>query len=64
MILDVTAMKQYTNPQAYQTLIQGLDADKIIFVLPEGSSLCTPNFLSHLISKYQFFPLCVIFLSQ
>lgn len=50
MVLDVTAIKQYKDLSTYETLIQGLDADKIIFLLPEGSSLCTPNFLSHLIS--------------
>ena len=50
MILDVTAMKQYNDLRNYEVLIQGLGADKIIFLLPEGSPLCTPNFLSHLIS--------------
>jgi hypothetical protein len=50
MILDVTAMKQYTDLRNYERLIQGLGADKIIFLLPEGSPLCTPNFLGHLIS--------------
>lgn len=50
MILDVTAIKQYKDLKTYETLIQGLDAEKIIFLLPEGSSLCTPNFLGHLIS--------------
>ena len=50
MILDVTALKQYKDLATYESLIQGLEADKIVFLLPEGSSLCTPNFLSHLIS--------------
>ena len=50
MILDVTAMKQYTDLRNYEVLIRGLGADKIIFLLPEGSPLCTPNFLGHLIS--------------
>ena len=50
MILDVTAIKQYKELRSYEELVKGLDADKIIFVLPEGSSLCTPNFLSKLIS--------------
>ena len=50
MILDVTALKQYTDLKTYEILTQGLDPDKIIFLLPEGSALCTPNFLGHLIS--------------
>ena len=50
MILDVTAMKQYKEIQTYKTLTEGLDPEKIVFLLPEGSSLCTPNFLGHLIS--------------
>ena len=50
MILDVTALKDYKNVQVYDELVKGLDANKIIFVLPEGSDLCTPNFLSRLIN--------------
>jgi hypothetical protein len=49
MILDVTAIKDYDSLETYQVLSQGLVVDKIIFLLPEGSKLCTPNFLSHLI---------------
>ena len=49
MILDVTALKNYDSLDTYQALVNGLAADKIIFLLPEGSKLCTPNFLSHLI---------------
>ena len=49
MILDVTAIKGYTELETYEKLSKGLVADKIIFLLPEGSKLCTPNFLSHLI---------------
>ena len=50
MILDVTAIKNYTEIKNYEILAKGLDPDKIIFLLPEGSNLCTPNFLGHLIS--------------
>ena len=50
MILDVTSLKNYTDLTTYETLVQGLDPEKIIFLLPEGSALCTPNFLGHLIS--------------
>lgn len=50
MILDVTALNNYDDIGTYDTLVRGLDPSKIIFYLPEGSSLCTTNFLSHLIS--------------
>jgi len=50
MILDVTAIKQYKELRTYELLTKGLDPEKIIFFLPEGSQLCTPNFLGHLIS--------------
>ena len=49
MILDVTAIKNYSELEPYEIISKGLVADKIIFLLPEGSKLCTPNFLSHLI---------------
>lgn len=49
MILDVTAIKDYTELETYEKLSKGLVPDKIIFLLPAGSRLCTPNFLSHLI---------------
>ena len=50
MILDVTALKDYDHLEPYEVLAKGLDPNKIIFLLPEGSKLCTPNFLSKLIS--------------
>lgn len=50
MILDVTALKDYTEFITYEKLIHGLEADKIIFLLPEGTNLCTSNFLGQLIS--------------
>lgn len=49
MILDVTALKNCEDINSYKTLISGIDADKIIFYLPENTSLCTANFLSKLI---------------
>lgn len=49
MIIDVTAIKNYMEIETYNELSNGLDVSKIIFLLPEGSKLCTPNFLSHLI---------------
>ena len=50
MILDVTALKSFDDIQTYEQLVAGLDATKIVFLLPEGSKLCTPNFLGQLIS--------------
>jgi len=50
MILDVTSLKKYNDIKTYEVLTKGLDPDKIIFLLPEGSNLCTPHFLSQLIS--------------
>lgn len=49
MILDVTAIKNYESINSYQTLANGLDVEKIIFYLPEGSNLCTSNFLANLV---------------
>ena len=49
MILDVTAINNYKELETYEELTKGLVPDKIIFLLPEGTKLCTPNFLSHLI---------------
>ena len=50
MILDVTALKEYDDYKTYQRLTTGIDAEKLILWLPEGSNLCTPNFLARLIS--------------
>ena len=50
MILDVTSLKNYRDLRTYDILAKGLDPDKFILLLPEGSELCTPNFLGHLIS--------------
>lgn len=50
MILDVTALKGYTEIGTYEELVNGIDRDKIVFLLPPGSALCTPNFLSRFIS--------------
>ena len=50
MILDVTSLNNYTDFHIYEQLVHGLEADKIIFLLPEGSKLCTSNFLAHLIN--------------
>lgn len=50
MILDVTALKNNNDIRSYEVLTKGIDPERIIFLLPDGSQLTTPNFLSHLIS--------------
>ena len=50
MILDVTAINDYHSVKNFQTIAMGLDAEKIVFFLPEGSDVCTSNFLSKLVS--------------
>lgn len=50
MILDVTAIKDYHSVKSFQTIAMGLDVEKIVFFLPEGSDICTSNFLSKLVS--------------
>jgi len=50
MVIDVTALKGNDDTNTYQRLVKYLDPDKIVFLLPEGSALCTPSFLSKLIS--------------
>lgn len=50
MVLDVTAIKNYSDILNYKTLSEGLDVDKIIFFIPEGSKLCTPIFLAKLVT--------------
>lgn len=50
MILDVTALKEYENPTTYKIIVDGINPDKVIFYLPEGSDLCTSGFLSRLIN--------------
>lgn len=49
MILDVTAISDNDSIDSYVTISRGLGADKIIFLLPQGSSMCTPSFLAKLI---------------
>ncbi len=50
MIIDVTALKANDDFHTYEKLVSYLDPEKIVFLLPEGSKLCTPNFLGYLIS--------------
>lgn len=50
MILDVTAIRNCNNIETYQIIAKGLDVEKIVFYLPEGSELCTSSFLGSLVS--------------
>lgn len=50
MILDITAIDGNNDIRNYQALVEGLDTDKLILFLPEGSDYCKANFLSNLIS--------------
>lgn len=50
MILDVTALKSFNDVNQYRALIKSFDANRLVFLLPEGSEVCTPKFLGKLIS--------------
>lgn len=50
MILDVSAIKNFRDVESFQVIANGLDAEKIIFFLPEGSDICTTSFLGKLVS--------------
>ena len=50
LILDVTALRDQEDIRSYEVIAQGLDLDKVIFLMPEGSKLCTASFLARLIS--------------
>jgi len=50
MIIDVTALKDYTNIITYQKLSIGLPVDKIILLIPSNTVAASSMFLSKLIS--------------
>lgn len=50
MILDITALKDYNDISNIQKISIGLDADKIIFLLPNSEVSSSSSFLSKLIS--------------
>ena len=50
MILDATAIKNYRDIENFKKIVEGLDADKIIFFLPKGTEVCTSNFISNLVT--------------
>lgn len=50
MILDITALKDYTDIRTIQKLSLSLDMNKVILVLDENSNTVSPEFMSKLIS--------------
>ena len=50
MILDVTALKNYSDISTLQKLSVALDMDKVILVLDDSSELSSRQFLSNIIS--------------
>ena len=50
MIIDVTAIKDYADFRTYEIIKNGLEVDKLIFLLPEDTPLCTADFLARLIN--------------
>lgn len=50
MILDITALKDYTDIKTIQKLSVSLDMSKIILVLDENTNTVSPEFMSQLIS--------------
>ena len=50
MILDITAIKNYTDIKTLQKLSIALDMDKIILVLDDSAESSSPDYLSKLIS--------------
>lgn len=50
MILDITALKDYTDIKTIQKLSISLDMDKLILLLDDSETTSSPEFLSQLIS--------------
>lgn len=50
MILDITALKNYTDIKVVQKLSLSIDMNKVILVLDEESNTVSPEFMSQLIS--------------
>jgi len=50
MVLDVTALVDYEKIETYQTLVNELDASKIVFMLPNKTKVCTFSFLTKLVN--------------
>ncbi|MBR1376898.1 MAG: hypothetical protein IJ565_03695 [Bacilli bacterium] len=50
MVLDITALKDYTDIKTLQKLSISLDMDKLILLLDDSPEVSSPEFLSQLIS--------------
>lgn len=50
IVIDITAINNNKDVNTFKSLSEGLDTDKLILFLPEGSEFCTTEFLSNLIS--------------
>lgn len=50
MIIDITAIKESYDINNIKVLSEGLETEKLIFYLPEGTDYCSPNYLSDLIT--------------
>lgn len=50
MILDITAINDGDDINNIKIISEGLDTDKLIFYLPEGTDFCSVDYLSSLIS--------------
>lgn len=50
MIIDITAIKDYTNLNVIQKLSVSFDMNKVILLLDSNSSVSTPDYLSKIIS--------------
>lgn len=50
MVIDVTALKDYTNIDTYRELINLIDPEKVVLFIPEGNAICTPTFMAQLIA--------------
>lgn len=52
MILDITALKDYTNIKTLQKLSLSLDMDRLVLLLDGSEATSSPGFLSDLISMH------------
>lgn len=50
MIIDITAIEESADVNNLKPISEGLETDKLIFYLPEGTDYCSPDYLSGLIS--------------
>ena len=50
MIIDITSINESSDINNIKIIAEGLETDKLIFYLPEGTNYCSPGYLSDLIS--------------